>query len=48
MASQFHHNEVFLYSLTSEQIEQLRQEAENLSKKHKSALIEQLQRLNIK
>jgi ferritin-like protein len=48
MASQFHGNELFLRSLSKEQVESLRKEAENLSKNHVSALTEQLQRLNIK
>ena len=48
MASQFHGNEVFLRSLTSEQLEQIKQEAVNASKQHVAALTEQLERLNIK
>ena len=48
MASQFHGNEVFLRSLTPEQLEQVKQEAANSSKGHEAALKEQLERLNIK
>ena len=48
MASQFHGNEVFLRSLTSEQLELIKQEAANSSKAHEAALKEQLERLNIK
>jgi hypothetical protein len=48
MASQFHGNEVFLRSLTPAQLEQIRQEAANLSSGHEAALKEQLQRLSIK
>lgn len=48
MASQFHGNEVFLRSLSKEQLELIKAEAERLSKNHVSALTEQLQRLYIK
>lgn len=48
MASQFHGNEVFLRSLSKEQVELIKQEAANLSRLHEAALKEQLERLNIK
>ena len=48
MASQFHNNEIFLRSLTPAQLEQIKQEAANLSRGHEAALKEQLQRLSIK
>jgi hypothetical protein len=48
MASQFHGNEVFLRSLSKEQLETIKLEAANLSKVHTAALAEQLQRLGIK
>jgi hypothetical protein len=48
MASQFHGNEVFLRSLSKEQLEVIKQEATSLSKGHVAALNEQLERLNIK
>jgi hypothetical protein len=48
MASHIHYNEVFLRSLSVEQLEALKVEAERLSKNHISALTEQLQRLEIK
>ena len=48
MASQFHDNEVFLRSLSKEQLEVIKLEAANLSKVHEAALKEQLERLGIK
>lgn len=48
MASQFHGNEVFLRSLSKEQLERIKQEAANLSKGHEAALKEQLERLGVK
>jgi hypothetical protein len=48
MASQFHGNEVFLRSLSKEQLDVIKQEAANSSKLHEAALKEQLERLNIK
>lgn len=48
MASGLHGNEVFLRSLSKEQLELIKLEAANLSKVHEAALKEQLERLNIK
>ena len=48
MASQFHGNEVFLRSLSKEQLEFIKQEAVSLSKGHEAALKEQLERLGVK
>lgn len=48
MASQFHGNEVFLRSLSKEQLELIKLEAATLSKGHEAALKEQLERINIK
>lgn len=48
MASQFHGNEVFLRSLSKEQLELIKLEAASLSKTHEAAIKEQLERLNIK
>ena len=48
MASQFHGNEVFLRSLSKEQLELVKQQAVNLSKGHEAALKEQLERLGVK
>ncbi len=48
MASQFHGNEVFLRSLSKEQLELIKQKAATLSKGHEAALKEQLERLLIK
>ena len=47
MASQFHGNEVFLRSLSKEQLESIKLEAANSSKAHEAALKEQLERLGI-
>ena len=47
MASQFHGNEVFLRSLSKEQLESIKLEAVGLSKAHETALKEQLERLGI-
>lgn len=47
MASQFHGNEVFLRSLSKEQLEIIKQEAASSSKAHEAALKEQLERLGI-
>jgi hypothetical protein len=48
MASQFHGNEVFLRSLSQEQLERIKEEAADSSKSHVAALKEQLERLGIK
>lgn len=48
MTSVFHSNEVFLRSLSTEQLELIKQEAVNSSTAHEAALREQLDRLSIK
>lgn len=48
MASRFHGNEVFLRSLSLEQLERIKEEAVLSSQLHEAALKEQLERLNIK
>ena len=48
MTSKIHGNEMFLRSLSQEELEILKQEAATLSKGHEAALKEQLERLLIK
>jgi hypothetical protein len=47
MESQFHVNEVFLCSLSKEQLEVIKLEAVDSSAAHEAALKEQLERLGV-